>query len=144
MQAFTIKEITKLEEMLPFLPLLNQMYPELTMPVYRERLKDMLPYRYAMVAVYKEEECVGLSGYWIHTKLWTGKILEMDNVIVHQDYRKHGLGTLLYEHLEKIAHKQHCETMVLDAFVGNFQAHKLYYKLGFVAKGYHFVKFLTQ
>lgn len=142
MNHLQIKEINSLEEMLPFLPLLQQMYPDLTQEMYVERLTDMLPYRYSQLAILRDGQCIGLSGFWIHTKLWTGRILEMDNVIVDESARGEGLGTLLYNELEKIARKNQCRTMVLDAFVGNFQAHKLYYKLGFVAKGYHFVKFL--
>lgn len=142
MNNFETKIIRELDEMLPFLPLLQQMYPDLDSEQYRARLEDMVPYRYAQMAIFDQDVCIGLSGFWIHTKLWTGRILEMDNVIVHENYRGKGIGTILYHALEKIALDNECQTMVLDAFVGNFKAHKLYYQLGFVAKGYHFVKFL--
>jgi flagellar motor switch protein FliG len=37
-----------------------------------------------------------------------------------------------------------CKVVALDAYTNNFPAHKFYYNLGFVPKGFHFIKFLEE
>ncbi|MBU2019829.1 MAG: GNAT family N-acetyltransferase [Bacteroidetes bacterium] len=135
-----LKELTKIEEMLPHLALLNEMYPNLTSAEYANRLEEMVPFRYAQVGVFEGEDCVGISGYWLHTKVWIGRILELDNVIIKKEYRGKGAGKLIQDYLENKAKENNCRVMVLDAFVTNFAAHKFYMNAGYVAKGYHFVK----
>jgi hypothetical protein len=34
--------------------------------------------------------------------------------------------------------------IVLDAFTGNFTAHRFYYNQGYVPKGFHFLKILNE
>jgi hypothetical protein len=48
----------------------------------------MIPNNYKQIAVFEGDVCVGLSGLWSGTKLWSGKYLEIDNFIVHQNIVK--------------------------------------------------------
>ena len=65
-----VEEITSKEEMLANLSLLQEVYPTLTKEDYSSELDSMLPYNYGQVGVYIGEECVGITGYWIGSKLW--------------------------------------------------------------------------
>jgi hypothetical protein len=51
----------------------------------------MIPNNYKQIAVFLMI-CVGLSGLWSGTKLWSGKYLEIDNFIVHPEHRKKELA----------------------------------------------------
>jgi GNAT superfamily N-acetyltransferase len=93
-----------------------------------------------MVIVQENKVTIGLSGFWINTKLWCGKYLELDNVIVSQKHRSKGVGNLISTFLEQNAKENNCLIMALDAYTNNFTAHKFYYNQGFVPKGFHFIK----
>ncbi len=140
----TLKELKTLPEMLEQLHLIQQLYPDYTIEIYADLLEEMLPNNYKQVVVYENEQSVGLSGFWVGTKLWCGKYLELDNVIVHPNHRSRGVGKLLTEYLNKKAVEISCKVVALDAYTNNFPAHKFYYNHGFVPKGFHFVKFLEE
>ena len=139
-----IRELKTLEEMLPHLSVLQELYPDLTAEYYRKMLQDMLPNNYAQVAVFHQGKCIAISGYWLGTKLWCGPYLELDNVIVSQSARGTGAGKLIQHYLEEKATKLNCNIMALDAYTNNFKAHRFYYNQGYAPKGFHFVKILNE
>jgi GNAT superfamily N-acetyltransferase len=66
--------------------------------------------------------------------------LDLDNVVVNPEFRGQAAGQAIMDWIEAKAKAENCTRIVLDAYVSNFKAHKFYYRNGFVAKGYHFVK----
>ena len=139
-----IRELKTIEEMISQLKVMQELYPSLTEIQYYEMLSEMIPNNYGQVAVFEDETCIGLSGYWIGTKLWCGKYLELDNVIVSKSHREKGVGKLISDFLENKAHLNNCTIQVLDAYTSNFKAHRFYYNQGFSPKGFHFVKIIDK
>ena len=139
-----IKELTSLEEMLAQHETIRFLYPNMSVERYKSFLEDMIPKSYKQAAVYENEVCVGLTGFWFGTKLWTGKYIEIDNFIVHPKYRKQGIGKIISEFIDNKAKELNCTGIVLDAFTGNFQAHRFYYNLGYVPRGFHFIKTIDE
>lgn len=139
-----IIELTTKSAMLEQLPIIKQLYADFTIEKYESLLYEMLPINYKQVIIKENNETIALAGFWIATKLWCGKYLELDNVIVHQNHRSKGIGKLLTEYLIDKAIKNDCTMAVLDAFTTNFVAQKFYMNHGFVPKGFHFVKNLKE
>lgn len=137
---FTIRFITQKSEMLDLFSLIHQLNPRLNELDFRSRIEEMFPMNYGMAGVFDGDHCVAVSGYWIATKLYSGKYMELDNVVVHRDYRSKGLGKMLSDFLEKYALQQNCLAMMLDAYLENEAGHRFYEREGFVKKGFHFVK----
>jgi GNAT superfamily N-acetyltransferase len=137
MEVFELKNIS---EMINQFIIINELYPEMTIETYQNYLNEMIPNSYGMVIVKEKNITIGLSGFWINTKLWCGKYLELDNVIVSERYRNKGVGNLISNFLEQKAKENNCLIMALDAYTNNFPAHKFYYNQGFVPKGFHFIK----
>ncbi|MBK7691946.1 MAG: GNAT family N-acetyltransferase [Bacteroidetes bacterium] len=135
-----IVEIQSVEEMLLNFHLLVKLTPSLTRETYQQHLQNMIPHNYFQIVALMGDKIVGVSGYWIATKLYCGRYLEIDNFIVDEPYRSQGIGHLLIEKLESIAQTNHCDVIMLDAYLQNTQAHKFYEKHQFAAKGYHFIK----
>ncbi len=142
--SFEVKELNSKEEILKHLTVLKFLYPELTYEKYSEMLDDMLKANYGQVAVFEGEKCIAISGFWFGTKLWCGKFIELDNVVVDPEYRSKGIGKLMSDFLEDKALKLKCTILVLDAYTTNFGAHRFYYNQGFGPKGFHFVKVLNE
>jgi GNAT superfamily N-acetyltransferase len=139
-----IKELTTIEEMLAQIEIMQYLYPKLTLEKYQSYLQEMIPHNYKQVAVFDENVCVGLSGFWTGTKLWCGKYIELDNFIVHPDHRSKGIGKLITDYIDVKAADLGCTNIVLDAYTTNFAAHRFYYNQGFGPKGFHFVKILNE
>ena len=139
-----IRELKTVDEMISQLSVMQELYPSLTEIQYYEMLSEMIPNNYGQIAVFENEKCVGISGYWIGTKLWCGKYLELDNVIVSKEYRSKGVGKILSDFLDNKAHLNNCTIQVLDAYTTNFKAHRFYYNQGFSPKGFHFVKIIDK
>jgi ribosomal protein S18 acetylase RimI-like enzyme len=136
-------ELTTIDEMMEQFSLIQQLYPDYTIEKYEDLLAAMLPNNYKQIIVVENGITVGLAGFWIGTKLWSGKYLEMDNVVVHEDFRSNGIGSIMTNYLNQKAIDEDCKMIVLDAFSTNFGAHKFYMNHGFVPKGFHFIKFLN-
>ena len=139
-----IKELTSLEEMLAQMETITFLYPNMSLEKYKSFLEEMIPKSYKQVAIFENDTCVGMTGFWFGTKLWTGKYIEIDNFIVHPDYRKKGIGKIISEFIDNKAKELNCTCIVLDAFTGNFPAHRFYYNLGYVPKGFHFIKTIDE
>jgi GNAT superfamily N-acetyltransferase len=137
-----VRELIDKEEMLKNLPVLQDLYPSLTLSEYSSELDLMLPHNYGQVGVFEGEICLGLSGFWIGTKLWCGKYLELDNIVVSKTQRSQGIGKLIFDFLHKKALENDCTMLSLDSYTTNFNAHKFFYKEGFAPKGFHFINIL--
>ncbi len=137
-----VRELIDKEEMLKNLSVLQDLYPSLTLSEYSSELDLMLPHNYGQVGVFEGDICLGLSGFWIGTKLWCGKYLELDNIVVSKTQRSQGIGKLIFDFLHKKALENECTMLSLDSYTTNFNAHKFFYKEGFAPKGFHFINIL--
>ena len=139
-----LRELTTVEEMLGNIEVMRFLYPTFTVEKYQSYLTEMIPHNYKQIAVFENEVCVAVSGFWSGTKLWSGKYIEIDNFIVHPDHRSKGLGKMMTDYVDELAKETGCTMIVLDAFTGNFTAHRFYYNQGYVPKGFHFLKILNE
>jgi len=136
-------ELTTIKEMLAQFEMMKHLYSNFTIEKYKSYLEEMIPHNYTQVAVFENDQCLGLTGCWSGTKLWSGKYLEIDNFIVHPEHRKKGIGKMMTDFIDKKAKENECTMIVLDAFTGNFTAHRFYYNQGYIPKGFHFLKILN-
>lgn len=139
-----IKELSTIPEMLAQYNIMKHLYTNFTIEKYEAYLTEMVPHNYRQVAVFEKEKCVALTGFWSGIKLWSGKYIEIDNFIVHPEYRSKGYGKAMTDYINKKALESNCTMIVLDAYTGNFTAHRFYYNQGFVPKGFHFLKILNE
>jgi GNAT superfamily N-acetyltransferase len=137
-------ELTTTQEMLEQIEMIRHLYPNISHEKYKSYLETMVPHNYTQVAVYDDKECVGLTGLWYGTKLWSGKYMEIDNFIVHPNHRSKGIGKMLTDYVNQKATELDCTMIVLDAFTGNFTAHRFYYNQGYNPRGFHFIKILKE
>ena len=133
-------ELHTLEELLTSFPCILEMYPHLSKEEYSTLLSEMIPNNYSQLAVYKNQEIIAVCGIWINTKLWCGKYMELDNVIVQPAYRSSGVGKIITDCMNKKAKEIGCKLMALDAYTDNKRAHKFYMNDGYDITGFHFTK----
>jgi ribosomal protein S18 acetylase RimI-like enzyme len=66
----------------------------------------MVPHNYKQLAVFENEICIAVTGFWTGTKLWSGKYIEIDNFIVHPEHRSKGLGKMMTDYIDVKAKKR--------------------------------------
>ena len=137
---YRFEKLETAEAMLQTLDLVKELTPDLTHDSYHKMLKEMVPHNYRQVAIFEENTLIGVTGYWLATKIYCGKYLEIDNLVVAKEYRSKSIGKLLVDWMLDEAKKSNCQTVLLDAYVENFKAHKFYYREGFIARGFHYLK----
>lgn len=139
-----LKELTTLSEMLTHLEAMHYLYPNMDKEKYALYLSQMIPHNYKQLVVYDGETVAGITGFWQGVKLWSGPYMEIDNFVVHPDYRRKGVGTLMTDYINAKATELDLNMIVLDAYVENFKAHRFYYNQGYAQRGYHFIKILNE
>ena len=139
-----ILDLTTLEDMLGTYEVLTELYPSLSLEQYREELRFMVQHNYSQIAVLEQQVFVGVSGLWLGNKLWCGKYLEIDNIVVSEKTRSKGVGKMMVDFIEKKARELGCNMVALDSYTTNFKAHKFFYNQGFTPKGFHFINLLNQ
>lgn len=146
---FEIKLIPKenIESILPLASLLN---PDLGKKTLLYRLEIMMKMNYECLGVYDtsaslstgKDKLIGICGLWTLTKLYNGKHLEPDNVIIHPDYRNKGIGELMMAWIDKYAKEQNCEMIELNCYVENLKGAEFWKKTGYYIRGHHFQKLI--
>jgi GNAT superfamily N-acetyltransferase len=139
--AATIRplESTDLADAAVLLTLLNPETPAATIAI---RLETMLAghSHYELIGAFTGGTLSGVAGAWIATKIWCGRYLEIDNLVVAPAQRSAGIGSLLIRYLEALARERGCNIVVLDSYTANHPSHRLYHRLGFEIWGFHFAK----
>ncbi len=122
--------------------LLTQLNPETPAALIAQRLDTLLAdhSHYQLFGAFAGGKLAGVAGAWIATKIWCGRYLEIDNLVVDPNQRSAGIGSLLIQHLESLAKERDCKIVVLDSYTANRPSHRLYHRLGFEIWGFHFVK----
>ena len=122
--------------------LLALMNPETPEDIVRERLETMLRdhAHYELLGAFVGGRLAGVAGAWVATKIWCGRYLEIDNIVVDPGVRGGGVGSALISRMVESARERGCRVAVLDTYVSNHASHRLYHRLGFEVWGFHFIK----
>lgn len=123
---------------LPYLEKLHSV--EIDKLLLQERLLEMFDQNYECFGIYKSGKLVGVFGLWFMTRHYAGRSCEVDHIYIEDELQGNGVGRQLFNFIENYAQSKKCETLELNSYVENFRSHKFYMNLGFVIRGYHFLK----
>ena len=85
------------------------------------------PSYYFLVAE-KNDKIVGMSFYWIRYSTWKGKFLFLEDFIIKEEYRRQGIGSLLFESTINICKELKCNGMFWQVLDWNEPAINFYKK----------------
>ncbi len=137
--SFTLRELAP-AEMGSLFPLIHLHNPSIDQPAFDRRVNEMLPLGYRAMGAFDGETMIGCCGFWLRTRFWCGREFDIDNFVVHPDWRNQKIGEAMLQWLETKAMEHQCELIVLDAYADSFRAHRFYLKNGFSLTGYHITK----
>lgn len=88
----------------------------------------------------KGDTVLGLAVYRWHENTYDGLKFYIDDLVTDEISRSEGVGHALIVHLEEIARKLGASGLVLDSGTQRTQAHKFYFREGFVIPAFNFKK----
>ena len=134
-------EILTVENIAEISVLGQQLNPKMTLEQIQNLLNEMftLP-TYRCFGLFLNKKLVGISSGWITVRFYSGKQLEVDNVIIDNSLQSNGFGKQFFDFIENWAKENSCETIELNTYVQNSKSHKFYFNLGYSILGFHFWK----
>ncbi len=113
--------------------------PNKSSALLKQRQRAMFDFEnYYCFGLYEAEKLIGVASGWLTVRLYSGKQLEVDNVIVQPSGQ--GCGTYFLQQIEQWAEAEACCTVELNTYVENRRSHKFYFKEGYKILGFHFQK----
>ena len=121
--------------------LLHQLNPQLDIDLIKRRQQEMFQFdNYICFGLYLNDTLIGITCAWIMVRIYCGKQLEIDNVILDSQHHSKGYGNILLNYIEKWAIDNACETIELNTYVQNHRSHKFYFNNNYKILGFHFQK----
>lgn len=131
-----ISEIVKLGQ---------QLNPNMQITELVKYQNEMFKYpTYQCFGLFLDNQLIGISSGWITVRYYSGKQLEVDNVIIDQRIQSKGYGKKFFEWIEEWALQNQCKSIELNTYVQNARSHKFYFNLGYSILGFHFCKKLNK
>ena len=85
------------------------------------------PYYYLLVAEY-DNQIIGVCFYFIRYSTWKGKVLFLEDFVVKEEYRRKGIGGMLFEETIRIANKENMDGLHWQVLDWNTPALNFYKK----------------
>lgn len=119
----------------------QQLNSKLTLEQIQLYLSQMFEQpNYICFGVYLNEKLIGISSGWTTVRFYSGKQLEVDNVIIDSHVQSKGIGKQFFQFIENWAKENDYKTIELNTYVQNSKSHKFYFNLGYSILGFHFWK----
>lgn len=136
-----IKKLNTKSEITLAFPILLQHHKHISKEDFLKYIDEILAEKnYQMIGAYLDEKLVGIAGYWILTRFYSGKYIQVGNMVVDENKRSQNIGKTILQFIENEGKKQNCQHFILDSRMDNTKSHKFYLREGFEVMGYHFMK----
>lgn len=116
----------------------RQLRPHLPVD-YMEKMWRILEKARMALAV-ESDAVVGLAVYRWHENISDGIKFYVDDLVTDEMQRSRGVGHALIEHLEVVARNLGANGIMLDSGTQRTQAHRFYFREGFVIPAFNFKK----
>ncbi len=93
---------------------------------------------YTCFALFDDKELVGVASGWTTVRVYCGKQIELDNVVIDQKMQSQGLGKYFIKCIKQWTVANDFQSIGLNTYVENDKSHKFYFNHGFSIIGYHF------
>lgn len=123
--------VTKIEDLEKFYLVIKELRTELSYDEFVEIYKmSHIANEYEVVGYEIDNQMVAAMGFRILYDLVHGKHLYIDDLVVSERFRSHGLGAELLKHAEEVAKQKNCKGLRLCTGVDNSRAKIFYEKNG--------------
>lgn len=139
-----IRELTTDREFRAAWEVMRELRGHLDEETYMDRVAEMKPSGYRLVAVEEDGRVVALAGIGREKNLYYGRYMWVYDLITTEAARSKGHGLALLRHVEDLAREEGCDVLALSSALHRTDAHRFYLdKAGMEKRSYTFVKELT-
>ena len=83
---------------------------------------------YHLLVAEEKREIIGICFYFIRYSTWKGKVLFLEDFVVKEEYRRKGIGRMLFEETIRIANKENMDGLHWQVLDWNTPALNFYKK----------------
>ena len=120
-------------------PVLHELRTELTEPAFLEMYEQAYPEGYRVVGLFDEGECRAVAGYHLTHGFLHGRFMYIDDLVTADRWRSRGYGNALNDYLMTTAKAAGCSSVQLDSGTQRTDAHRFYFRDGYVISSFHFL-----
>jgi GNAT superfamily N-acetyltransferase len=121
-----------------------ELRPHLDERSFVSTVRGMQAGGYQLVYVLDADSVVAAAGYRIHTTLFMGRNLYIDDLVTSSRYRSNGYGKILIDWLRNAARESACTHLHLDSGTQRHRAHRFYLRQGMDIESFHFSEKLDE
>jgi GNAT superfamily N-acetyltransferase len=141
--AYTLRHLADPQAFEASFDLMRVLRPHITEPAnYVAQLLRQTAQGYRLLAAWNAGQVVGLAGYRALENLLYGRFIYVDDLVVHPDLQRSGLGARLLDAVRAEAVQHDCTHFVLDTGLHMPLAQRFYFRQGLLAHGMHFTQSL--
>jgi GNAT superfamily N-acetyltransferase len=107
---------------------------------YRAKMERVFAGGARMAVAVADAEIAGVAVYRHYEDTATGIKFYIDDLVTDEASRSRGIGHALVEYVDRVARDANCGSLVLDSGTQRQQAHKFYFREGFVITSFNFKK----
>ncbi|MCF6236551.1 MAG: GNAT family N-acetyltransferase [Gammaproteobacteria bacterium] len=126
------------QEIIDCFDVMSELRTHLVKDHFLSTIRSMEIEGYRLAFIKNQGAIAAVAGYRISTNLFMGKHLYVDDLVTSRSARSKGFGETLVKWLRDIAKNNSCNFYHLDSGTHRDQAHKFYFKQGFIIASYHF------
>jgi ribosomal protein S18 acetylase RimI-like enzyme len=124
-------------------PVMHALRPHLSGPAELvERVLRQFEQGYHLLAAWSGDAVVGAAGYRMQENLIRGRFCYVDDLVVAEENRRHGIGALLLDAVAAQARAQGIGRLTLDTALDNFLGQRFYFRYGMLPASLRFGKVL--
>ena len=120
-------------------PVLHELRTELSEPAFLELYAEAYPEGYRVVGLFDEGECRAVAGYHLSHGFLHGRFMYIDDLVTADRWRSKGYGRALNDYLVTTAKAAGCSNVQLDSGTQRTDAHRFYFRDGYVISSFHFL-----
>lgn len=121
-------------------PVMSQLRPHVAEEDYLGLIREMENQGGRLIAAKEEGYVVGCAFFRRETRLFTGPMVYVDDLVSDQNQRSKGVGQALIEWMSEFCRERGIKNLVLDSGVQRGAAHKFYFREGFAITSFNFKK----
>lgn len=138
MTAFAIRIATSATDIAACFPVMSELRPQLAADSFVSTVQHLMKTTQFALACLDDDGIKAVAGYRVSEWLYSGKYLEIEDLVTTSTARSKGYGGALFDWLTREAVRVGCRQVRLVSGVKRADAHRFYLRKGMMIEAHYF------